>query len=665
MPLNLTQKLIQSHLTRPAQLRPGEELSLRMDQTLTHDVNAVMCYLAFEGIGLPRVQTEVSVSYLDHNLLYVDSKTPDDHIFLQTLARHYGIWLSRPGNGIMHSVHLARFGIPGKTSLGTDSHTPSGGAIGMLALGGGGMDVASAMAGLPIRMKMPKVVRVHLTGNLRPGVAAKDVILELLRRYTVKGGLGRIYEYTGPGAAALEVPQRATITNMGAELGATTSVFPSDERVWEFLEAQGRGGDYRPLSADEGCSYDEEIQLDLSALEPLMACPDQPDQVRPVRELEPKKVQQVFLGSCTNGSYSDMAKAALVFRGRRVHEDVSCVCAVATKQIYQQLMHDGYLDLLLDAGVRLAELACGACCGIGQSPATNGVSVRTSNRNFKGRSGNPTAQLYLASPETAAATAVMGAFATAEQVMGAEVSSLAQVREPARYPEDLGLLLPPLPPKEAEQVEIVRGPNIQPLPIPEPPEGRLVCPISLKAGDNITTDDITPASAEFSSMRSNIPMMSQYCYHNYDPEFAARARAYGKSIIVGGENYGQGSSREHAAINPMYLGVKAVIAKSMARIHKNNLVNHGVVPLLFQDPSDYNRLDQGDELEIQGFSQQLRAGQVTVHNRTKGLDFVCQVELSPDETQVILCGGQLRYVRSILQADSAHHSSSADAGSTI
>lgn len=649
MPLNLAQKLIQEHLARPAQLQPGEEISLRIDQTLTHDINAVMCYLAFEGIGLSRVRTEVSVSYLDHNLLYVDSKTPDDHIFLQTLARHYGIWLSRPGNGIMHSVHLARFGIPGKTSLGTDSHTPSGGAIGMLAIGGGGMDVAAAMAGLPLRMKMPKVVRVHLTGSLRPGVAAKDVILEMLRRYTVKGGLGRIYEYTGPGAAALEVPERATIANMGAELGATTSLFPSDERVRDFLEAQGRGEDYRPLAADEGCSYDEEVLLDLSALEPLMACPDQPDRVRPVGELEPKKVQQVFLGSCTNGSYSDIAKAALVLQGRRVHEDVSCVCAVATKQIYQQLMHDGYLDMLLDAGVRLTEISCGACCGIGQSPATNGISVRTSNRNFRGRSGNPTAQLYLSSPETAAATAVMGTFATAEQVMGEGVEVLAQVREPDVYPADGGMLLPPLPQAEAEQVEIVRGPNIQPLPIPEPPEEHLLCRVSLKAGDNITTDDITPASAEFSSMRSNIPMMSRYCYHNYDPDFAARARQYGKSILVGGENYGQGSSREHAAINPMFLGVKAVIAKSMARIHKNNLINHGVVPLLFQEPEDYSRVELGDELEIANFPRQIQTGQVTVYNHTRGGSFVCRTDLSPDEIQVVLRGGQLRYIRAMLQ----------------
>lgn len=648
MPLNLTQKLLASHLARPAELRTGEELSVRIDQTLTHDINGVMCYLAFEAIGLPQVRTEVSVSYLDHNLLYVDHKTPDDHIFLQTLARRYGIWLSRPGNGIMHAVHLARFGAPGKSSLGTDSHTPSAGALGMLAIGGGGMDVAAAMAGLPVRLRMPEVVGVNLTGMLRPGVAAKDVILEMLRRYTVKGGVGRVYEYTGPGAAALEVPQRATIANMGAELGATTSLFPSDEQVRTFLAAQGREMDYRPLSADEGCQYDERIEIDLSTLEPLIACPHQPDQVVPVRSLKPQKVHQVVLGSCTNGSYSDLAKAALVLRGRRVHEDVSCVCAVATKQIYRQLMRDGYLDMLVDAGVRLTEIACGACCGIGQSPPTHGVSVRTSNRNFPGRSGNPTAELYLASPETAAATAVMGTFSTAEEVMGEQVAQLANVREPDQYPEDGSMLISPLPVKERECVEILRGPNIRPLPIPEPPGERLAARISLKAGDNITTDDITPASAEFSSMRSNIPMMSRYCYHNYDPAFADRAKSFGQSIILGGENYGQGSSREHAAINPMYLGVKAVIVKSMARIHKSNLINHGVIPLMLQKAEDYERMELGDELEIEHLPEQIASSLVAVYDRTQKCRILCRADLSPEEREVLLAGGQLRYIRTKL-----------------
>lgn len=648
---NLTRKIIRAHLARPSSMRPGEEMFLRYDQTLTHDINAVMCYLAFEGIGIPRVRTEVSVSYLDHNLLYVDSKTPDDHIFLQTLARRYGIYLSRPGNGIMHSVQLARFGVPGKTSLGTDSHTPSGGAIGMLAIGGGGMDCATAMAGIPLRLTMPKVVRVHLTGRLRPSTAAKDVILEMLRRYTVKGGLGRVYEYTGPGAAALEVPARATIANMGAELGATSSIFPADEPVRRFLRAQGREEDFSELLPDEGCSYDEEIEIDLSTLEPLAACPDQPDRVKPVREVEKRPVQQVFIGSCTNGSYQDIAKAALVFQRRQVHENVSCICGIATRQIYKQLLRDGYIEMLLDAGVRLTEISCGACCGIGQSPATNGISVRTSNRNFKGRSGNPTAQLYLVSPETAAAIAVQGTFCTAEDVMGADAARLDSVCEPEQYPVDSFMLLPPLPPEEAERVEIVRGPNIKPLPVPEPPEEHLVCRVSLKAGDNITTDDITPASAEFSSMRSNIPLMSQYCFHNYDKNFAVRAKEYGRSIIIGGENYGQGSSREHAAINPMYLGVKAVIVKSMARIHRSNLINHGVVPMRFADPADYDRIELSDELEIDRFPEQIQSGEVWVRSRTQDFRFRCRLELSGSETAVILAGGQLNYLRAQVSAE--------------
>ncbi len=654
MKQNLTRKIIQAHLAAPSKMEPGDEVSLRVDQTLTHDINAVMCYLAFEGIGIPRVKTEASVSYLDHNLLYVDSKTPDDHIFLQSIAKRYGLYLSRPGNGIMHSVQLARFGIPGKVSLGTDSHTPSGGALGMLSIGGGGMDVAVAMAGIPYRLKMPQVVNVRLTGRLRPGVAAKDLILEMLRRYSVKGGLGKVYEYTGPGVKTLAVPARATISNMGAEMGATTSIFPADDRVREFMEAQGRGDQYVEMLPDEGCQYDEVIEINLSSLEPLIACPDQPDNVKKVSELEKIPVQQVFLGSCTNGSYEDIAKAALIFKGRHVHEDVSCTCGISTKQIYKQLLHDGYIDMLLDAGVRLTEIACGACCGIGQSPATNGVSVRTSNRNFKGRSGNPTAKLYLVSPETAAATAVCGTFTSAAELMGRDVEQLAEIHEPSSYPIDDSMIIRPLPPEEAEKVEIVRGPNIKALPVPDPPEEQLRCAVSLKAGDNITTDDITPASAQFSSMRSNIPLMSQYCFTNYDKDFASRAKSMGKSIIVGGENYGQGSSREHAAINPMYLGVKAVIAKSLARIHKGNLVNHGVVPMVFADPSDYDKINQGDELQIEQFPSQIQSRRVLVQDKTGQFNFECDVELTDSEVEVILAGGQLRYVKSLLneEADS-------------
>ncbi len=649
MPENLTRKIIRAHLTQPAQMIPGEEIYLKIDHTLTHDITAVMSYLAFEGIGLDRVRTECSVSYLDHNLLYVDNKTPDDHIFLQSIAKRYGLYLSRPGNGICHSVHYARLGIPGKTIMGTDSHTTTGGAIGMFSLGAGGMDAATAMAGLPMRLKMPEVVKVHLTGSLRPGVGAKDIILEMLRRYSVKGGLGKVYEYAGPGARTLEVPERGTIANMGAELGATTSIFPSDEQVRKFLAAQGREQDFVELLPDEGCTYDQEIEIDLSSLEPLVSCPHQPDQVTTVREVEKVPVQQVFIGSCTNASYGDIAKAALVFKGRQVNENVSCTCGIATKQIYKQLMRDGYIDMLLDAGVRLLEIACGPCCGIGQAPATNGVALRTSNRNFKGRGGNPNALLYLSGPETAAATAIAGTFASAEDVMGADVAQLSEIREPVQYFVDDAMLLEPLPLEEALKVPVVRGPNIQPLPIPDPPADHLEARISLKAGDNVSTDDITPASAEFSSMRSNIPLIAQYAYCRYDPQFVSRAKEYGRSIIVGGENYGQGSSREHAAITPMFLGVKTVIAKSMARIHKNNLINHGVVPMIFENPADYDRLELSDELEIVSFPEQIRKKRVEVYDKTREFYFNAVVELSDDEVEVILCGGQLRYIRDHIQ----------------
>ena len=650
---SLTRKILETHFVKGS-MEPGEEIFIKVDQTLTHDINAVMTYLAFEAIGLPRVRTECSVSYLDHNLLYVNNMTPDDHIYLQSVARKHGVYVSRPGNGICHAVHVARFGIPGKISMGGDSHTPHGGAIGMLCIGVGGMDVATAMTGVPMRLKMPKVVKVELTGRLAPGVNAKEVVLEMLRRESVKGGLGKVYEYVGPGAETLEVPQRATIANMGAEMGATSSIFPADKQVKRFLEGQGRADAYTELLPDADAEYDEVIRLDMSKLVPMMACPHLPDNVLPLTAVPKKKVQQVFIGSCTNASYADIAKAAEVFRGRHVNEDVSCTCAIASRQTYKELLRDGYIDLLVDAGVRLLEIACGPCCAIGQTPPTNGVAVRTSNRNFKGRAGNPTAEIYLVSPESAAATAILGTFATAEEVMGERVVVLNNITEPDHYIVDDSMLIAPLSPEEAEKVEITRGPNIKFLPVPDVPEQHLKAGVSLKARDNVTTDDITPASAEFSSMRSNIPLMSKYCYTRYDPTFAARAKEMGTSIIIGGENYGQGSSREHAAINPMYLGVKCVIAKSIARIHKGNLVNHGVIPMLFADPAAYDSIDQMDELEIDGLLDQIPTRHITVKNLTKHFEFEAVLDMTDNELEVVLAGGQLRYLKKQLEQQEKH-----------
>ena len=648
MGMNITKKILSTHLAAPSEMVPGEEILLKVDQTLTHDINAVMTYLAFEQVGLDRIRTECSVSYLDHNLLYLDNKTPDDHIYLQSVAKRYGVHVSRPGNGICHAVQVARFGAPGKLLMGGDSHTPHGGSIGMLCIGVGGMDVATAMTGVPMRLKMPQIIKVNLTGHLQPGCNAKEVILEMLRRVGIKGGLGKVFEYVGPGAATLSVSERASITNMGAEMGATTSIFPADEQVRKFLKAEKRKEDFTEILPDEDAEYDGEMELNLSELVPLCACPHQPDNVIPLKDVEKKKVQQVFIGSCTNSSYSDIAKAALVFKGRHVNEDVSCTCAISSKQIYKLLMRDGYIEMLLDAGVRILELACGPCCAIGQSPATKGVAVRTSNRNFKGRAGNPTAEIYLVSPESAAATAIVGTFASAEEILGSDLSILTEVKEPDEFPVDDSMIIEPLP-EEAKKVEIVRGPNIQPLPIPDAPEQHLQAQISLKTVDNITTDDITPASAEFSSMRSNIPLMSQYCYHRYDPEFAARAKAMGKSIIIGGENYGQGSSREHAAINPMYLGVKMVIAKSIARIHKGNLINHGIIPMVFADPADYDKLELLDELEVDGLLDQMKTREVEIKDLTKGISFKAKLELSDNELDVILSGGQLRHLQKQLK----------------
>ena len=645
---SLTRKIIESHFVSGS-MNPGDEVFIKVDQTLTHDINAVMTYLAFEAIGLDRIRTECSVSYLDHNLLYVNNMTPDDHIYLQSAAKKFGVHVSRPGNGICHTVHVARFGAPGKVSMGGDSHTPHGGSIGMLCIGVGGMDVATAMTGVPMRLKMPRIVKVNLTGALKPGCNTKEVILEMLRIVSIKGGLGNVYEYVGPAVKDLEVPARATIANMGAEMGATTSIFPADEQVKKFLTAQGRPEAYVEMLPDEDAEYDEEININLSELEPLIACPHNPDNVMKLVDAKKKPVQQVFIGSCTNTSYSDVAKAATVFKGHHVNENVSCTCAIASKQTYRELLRDGYIDTLVEAGVRMLEIACGPCCAIGQTPATNGVAVRTSNRNFKGRAGNPTAEIYLVSPESAAATAITGTFATAEEIMGEDIVKLADIHEPEKYIIDDSMIIQPLEPEEAKKVEIIKGPNIKFLPVPEIPEQHLLAPVSLKTLDNVSTDDITPASAEFSSMRSNIPLMSQYCYHRYAPDFAARAKELketrGGSIIVGGENYGQGSSREHAAINPMYLGVKCVIAKNIARIHKGNLVNHGVIPMLFEDPSAYDQIDQMDDLEINNLLDQIPTRRVVVKDVTKNFEFTVKLDLTDNEVEVVLAGGQLRFLQ--------------------
>ena len=645
MSQNLTQKLFTMHLAKPAELVPGQEVSLTVDQTLTHDINAVMSYLAFEALELPKVRVERATSYIDHNLIQIDNKTPDDHLYLQSIAKKHGMYLSKAGNGICHTLQYSRFGRPGAMLLGGDSHTPSCGSLGMLAIGVGGMDIAVALAGFPYVVKMPKVVKVELKGKLRPGVAAKDIILEMLRRLTVKGGTGKIFEYVGEGVKTLSVPERVTIANMGAELGATTSVFPADEQVEKFMKAQGRVKEYKKLIPDEGCRYDEEMLIDLNTLEALVACPHLPDNVKTVKEAEKVTVNQVVIGSCTNGSYADFKKAALVLEGKQVNENVSLLVCISSRQIYLKLLADGVIADLINAGARISELACGPCCGVGLAPSSKGVSVRTSNRNFKGRSSTADASLYLVSPEVAAATAIKGVLATPDEVMD-DVTVLATVHEPDSYPINDSLFLAPA--QDGSKVEIVRGPNIRPLPIADPPEKNLAAKVSLKAGDNVSTDDITPASAEFSSMRSNIPMMSKYCYHRYDPEFSERAKQLGKSFIIGGVNYGQGSSREHAAINPMYLGVKMIIAKSFARIHKDNLINHGIIPAVFVDSETYDGIDLNDELNITDLREQMQQKLITINDMTKGTKFQAKLELTDGEVEILLAGGKLRFYKAKL-----------------
>ena len=622
-------------------MSPGETIGIRIDQTLTQDATGTMAWLHFSAIGLPRVRTELSVSYVDHNTLQAGGpENAGDHLFLQSAAAKYGAFFSKPGNGICHQLHLERFAVPGKTLLGSDSHTPTAGGVGALAIGAGGMDVALAMAGEPFYLKMPEVVRVELKGRLRPFVSAKDVILELLRRLSVKGGVGKVFEYGGEGVKTLTVPERATICNMGTELGATTSIFPADEETYRFLKAQGREKDFRALSADPGAEYDEVIELDLSEVEPLVACPHSPDNVKPVRELSGLKVHQVAIGSCTNSSYRDLITVARIFQetGARVHPDVSAAISPGSRQVLRLLADMGLYQVLVSAGFRFLECACGPCIGMGFSPPASGISVRTFNRNFLGRSGTKDAEVYLVSPETAAATAIAGEL-TDPRELGLEP---IEVPMPERFPIDDSMILAPA--VDPEEVELHLAPHINYVghkdPLPEELSGEVL----IKVGDNITTDHILPGGAKILPLRSNIPAISEYTFSVIDPDFARRAKEKGGGFIVGGENYGQGSSREHAAIAPMYLGIKAVIAKSFARIHHANLVNFGILPLTFVNPDDYEKIDQGDRLRLE--TRELSpGGELTLVNETKGEEIPVRVELDARGVKVVRAGGILPYVR--------------------
>lgn len=638
--MNLTEKLLSQHMVFGT-LAPGGEIGLRVEQTLTQDALGMLTYMVFEQMGLPRVRTELSVSYLDHNMAYLDYRNPDDHAYLRGIAKRYGIYLSEAGNGICHVVHLSRFAIPGKLVVGTDSHTPCAGAAGMLGIGAGGLEVAAVMAGQPLRLRCPRVIRVELTGRLGPGVNAKDAALVLVGQLKVKGGLGAVLEYTGAGLQDLTVPQRMTLANMGAEVGATSSLFPSDEQTRTFFRAQGREEDWLPLSADADARYDETIFCDLSQIVPMVALPHQPDRVVPVTQAGSIKVDQVFIGSCTNSSYTDLTRAAAILKGHTVAEGVSLVVTPGTRQSYALLLQNGAIESFVQAGARILECGCGPCVGLGQAVRTGGVSVRTSNRNFKGRCGTEDSSVYLVSPETAAATAVLGRLATVEDPKLHQV--LASISEPERYGGDDRMLRPPT--AGEEQVEILRGPNIQPIPMKEPLQDRLEAKVVIRLGDNVSTDEIAPAGARNVSMRSNIPAVSRSTFSRLDPSFADRALQYGQSMIIAGENYGQGSSREHAALMPMFLGVQAVLAKSFARIHRTNLINFGILPLVFQDPADWKGLEQGDSLELVDVWKGLDQGRLLVRNQTHGAQFTVELDISPYERELLLSGGLLRYIK--------------------
>ncbi len=636
----IAQKIIESHLVS-GKMEVGEDIGLRIDQTLTQDATGTMAYLEFEAMGVPRVKTERSVAYVDHNTLQSGFENADDHRYIQTVAKKHGLWFSRPGNGICHQVHLERFGAPGKTLIGSDSHTPTGGGIGMLAFGAGGMDVAVAMGGGEYHINMPSMTKVELTGKLSPWVSAKDVILKVLELLSVKGGVGKIIEYGGEGVKTLTVPERATITNMGAELGATTSVFPSDGITRDFLRAQGREEQWVELSSDPDARYDEVIHIDLSALEPLAACPHMPDRIKPIRELAGQKINQVCIGSCTNSSYLDMMRVAAILKGKTVHPDVSLTVGCGSKQVFNMLARNGALADIIAAGARILECACGPCIGMGQSPGSAGVSLRTFNRNFEGRSGTADAQVYLVSPETAAASALAGVF-TDPRSLG----EAAEIPMPESFLIDDNMIEPPVEEALMETVEVERGPNIKPLPVAGPlaetVEGKAV----LKVGDNITTDHIMPAGAKILPYRSNIPYLSQFCFGVCDKSFPDRCKAEGGGLVIGGKNYGQGSSREHAALVPLYLGVKAVIAQSYARIHAANLANTGILPLEFLKEGDYEGIDEMDELVLPHVREEIEKGEeVTVENRTKGTAIKVKAVLSQRQREMVLAGGLLNYTK--------------------
>jgi aconitate hydratase len=621
MGMNLVQKIIAKHLVS-GDMQPGKEIAITIDQTLTQDSTGTMAYLQFESMGVDRVKTKKSVAYIDHNMLQEGFENADDHKYIQTVTHKHGVYFSRPGNGICHQVHLERFGIPGMTLLGSDSHTPTGGGLGMLAIGAGGLDVAVAMGGGPFHLMMPQVCKVELKGQLRPWVSAKDIILELLRRLTVKGGVGKVFEYAGEGVKTLSVPERATITNMGAELGATTSIFPSDEMTKMFLSAQGRETDWVELVPDQDAVYDELITIDLDQLEPLVAKPHSPDNVSKVSEIGPLKVDQVAIGSCTNSSYLDLMKVATILKGKTVHPDVSLVIAPGSKQVLTMLAQNGALSDLVAAGARILESSCGPCIGMGQAPATNAVSLRTFNRNFEGRSGTWSAGVYLVSPEVAVASAIKGTFTDPR-----DLGEAPQVAMPETFLVNDNMIIAPS--EEGQQVEVVRGPNIKPFPINKPLADRIEGKILIKVGDNITTDHIMPSNAKLLPFRSNIPHLSEFCLTPCDQGFPERAKAEGGGFILGGSNYGQGSSREHAALVPLYLGVRGVLAKSFARIHRDNLINSGILPLTFVDETDYDRIEQNDLLIIEDARQQIKNSSVIkMTNVTKDYSFEVNTNLS-------------------------------------